>query len=317
MNPTPTPILGVLLTLAAVAMATTVGWLIAAVASLVIQRVGPSSVTARATLLAQARLMPLTLVLVMVPAQVVGFARFEAGRPESAGPLLIALAFLGVVFLADACITGLRSWRQTRQIVGAWRKSAVPITLPAWARRAWTIRRRFPIVAVVGIVRPQLFVARQVTAECTPRELAAIAAHEAAHVDARDNLLRLLFSVTPAVSIASRIAIPLERVWAVAAEESADEKARAQDSGLELASALTKVARLAADATPEALPVSALIRSDDLEHRVRRLLQSPTQPRALQWGWIGFSVALVLALALQTTTVLHKLHDAFELLVQR
>ena len=317
MNPTPTPVLGVLLAIAAVALATITGWLIAGFARLVIQRAEQLPVTTRATFLAQARLMPLMLVLVVVPAQMIGFARFEAGGSEFAGPLLLALALFGAVFLADALMTGMRSWHQTQQVLGAWRKSAMPITLPTWARQAWTIQRRFPVVAVVGIVRPQLFVARQVTAECTPRELAAIAAHESAHVDARDNLLRLLFSVTPAVSIAARIAIPLERAWAVAAEESADEKARARDGGLELASALTKVARMAAGVTPEVLPASALIRGDDLEHRVRRLLESSTQPRGRQWGWIGLSAALFVALALQTPALQHKLHDALELLVRR
>ncbi len=314
---TPTPVLGVLLTLAAVALATIAGWLVAALAGGVIRRISGLHATTRAAFLAQARLMPLTLVLVIVPAQMMGFARFEAGGPESAGPLLIGLAMLGAALLIDALANGVRSWRRTQQIVGAWRQSATPITLPAWARRAWTIRRRFPVVAVVGIVRPQLFVARQVTAGCTPRELAAIAAHEAAHVDARDNLLRLLFRLTPGVSIAAAIADPIERAWTVAAEEAADARARAKDGGVELASALTKVARMAADATPEILPVSAFIGGDDLEHRVRRLLESPARSRGFHWGWISVSCAVAIAIALQSTAVLHKLHDAFELLVRR
>ena len=313
---TPTPVLGVLLTLAAVAVATTAGWLIASLAGWMIQRSGLQATT-RATCLAHARLMPLTLLLVFVPAQMIGFARFEAGGPESAGPLLIGFAMLGVAFLADAFASGIRSWRQTQQIVSTWHKSATPITLPAWARRAWTIRRRFPVVAVVGILRPQLYVARQVTAACTPRELAAIAAHEAAHVAARDNLLRLLFRLTPGALIAARVARPIERAWVIAAEEAADESARLEDGGVELASALTKVARMAADAAPEPLPVSALIRGDDLEHRVRRLLESPAEARGFRWGWISLGLAVALAVFLQTAPVMRSLHEAFELLVRR
>jgi Zn-dependent protease with chaperone function len=271
----------------------------------------------RAALLAQARLMPLVMTLIIVPAQMIGFARFEAGDPESASPLLIGLALLGAAVLADAFISGARSWHRTRIIVGAWRQSATPITLPSWARRAWAIRRRFPVVAVVGIVRPQLFVARQVTDGCTPRELAAIAAHESAHVDARDNLLRLLFCLTPGVSMAGRLAEPIERAWVVAAEEAADERARLRGSGVELASALTKVARMAAESDPEPLPVSGLIQGQTLERRVGKLLEAHPASRGLPWGWIGLGLAVGIAISLQTAPVLRVLHESFELLVLR
>ena len=314
---TPLPVLGLLLTLAAVALATTAGWLMAGIGGWIIRRAHALRAVTRATLLAQVRLMPLVLTLLIVPAQMIGFGRFEAGGPESASPLLIGLAVLGAALLADAIISGMRSWHHTRGIVAAWRQSAAPLELPSWSRRAWTIRRRFPVVAVVGILRPQLFVARQVTLGCTPRELAAIAAHESAHVDAWDNLLRLLFRLTPGAWMVARIADPLERDWIVAAEESADERARLESGRVELASALTKVARMAAESEPEVLPVSALIPGGDLEHRVRRLLESPARSQGFPWGWIGFSLAVVLAVALQTTPVLFRLHETFELLVRR
>ena len=85
----------------------------------------------------------------------------------------------------------------------------------------------------------------------------------------------------------------------------------------ELASALTKVARLAAESEPEALPVSALIRGDDLSHRVRRLLESPAEPVGVQWGWIGLGLAVALAVILQTTPALLGLHEVLETLVRR
>jgi Zn-dependent protease with chaperone function len=314
---TPVPLLGVLLALAAVALATTAGWLMAGMFGWLIQRVTGMRAAARAALLAQARLLPLVITGLLVPAQTIGFLRFEEGGPESASPLLIGLAILGAAFLIDALVSGVRSWRQTQFIVRGWRRSATPITVPSWARRAWSIRRRFPVVAVVGIVRPQLFVARQVTARCTSRELAAIAAHESAHVAARDNLLRLLFRLTPGAWLAARVADPIERAWIVAAEEAADERARVQSGSVELASALTKVARMAAESEPELLPVSALIQADGLEHRVRRLLESETRSRAIPWGWIGLALAGALAIVLQTAPALIGLHEAFELLVRR
>jgi Zn-dependent protease with chaperone function len=313
---TASPLLGVMLAFAAVALAPMVGWLIAGIFGWVIARIRGLRATTRATFLAQARLMPLALMLLIVPAQTIGFARFELGGAESAGPLLIGLAILGLAFLADGLTSGVRSWRHTRIVVRAWRMSATPLTLPSWARRAWTIRRRFPVVAVVGVVRPQLFVARQVIAECTPSELAAIAAHESAHVDAGDNLLRLLFRLTPGASVAARVGDPIERAWMVAAEEAADERARSRDDGVELASALTKVARMAAESDPEVVPVSALIQGNDLAHRVRRLLESHAESSGIQWGWIGLGFAVVLGIILQTTPVAFGLHEAFEMLVR-
>ena len=59
---TPTPVLGALLALSALAVAANFGWIVAGLAGLVIQRVRHLPPTLRASLLAQARLMPLGMV---------------------------------------------------------------------------------------------------------------------------------------------------------------------------------------------------------------------------------------------------------------
>ena len=127
----------------------------------------------------------------------------------------------------------------------------------------------------------------------------------------------MLFRLTPGAGIAARVADPIERAWITAAEEAADERARVLGGSVELASALTKVARMAAESEPEALLVSALIRGTDLEHRVRRLLESEAQTRGIPWGWVGFALAVTLAIVLQTTPAQVALHETFELLVRR
>lgn len=316
---TPTPVLGVLLALSALALAASVGWIVAGLAGLVIQRVRKLPPTLRASLLAQARLTPLGLVLCLVSAQMIAFARFETGGGESAGPLLIGGALVGAALLVDAITTGVRSWRRTRLVVATWRASATPFIVPSWIRRAWIIRRRFPVVAVVGIVRPQLFIATQVAADCTGRELAAIAAHETAHVESRDNLIRLLFCVTPGARIVSAIGDRLEHAWMAAAERAADSRARRRADGLELAAALTKVARLAVDTEPEpeAMPASALIGGPELESRVRRLLEPAVDHHDCRFAWAPVALLVVAAAAIQMTPALAGLHELFELLVRR
>jgi Zn-dependent protease with chaperone function len=314
---TPAPVLALLLALAAVAIATVAGWVLAALAGSLLQRVDIVSAPVRASLLAQIRLLPMMLPLVVVPAQIAGFVRFEGTAPESAGPLLIGAACLGLFLLVDALWSGMKAAHHTRAILSQWRATAAPFRVPTWPRNAWLIRRRFPVVAVVGIVRPELFVDRRVADSCTAEELAAIAAHEAAHVAARDNLRRLLFSLTPGARLASSIGAPLEDQWTAAAELAADTDARRNSDPLDLASALIKVGRLTSRATPEAMPASAFIGSHDLESRVRRLLDPPVRSTRITAGWLPAGVLVTVAILLQTSPALSGLHELFEMLVRK
>ena len=288
---TPSPVLGVLLTFAAVALATLAGWLIAVICGWAIERSHGLRATTRAPLLAQARLAPLILMLLIVPAQLYRVRTLRSGRSGIGRPIVDRPGDAG------RCVP--RRWTHQRSAVVCGRRHSSSARgesrqLQSRCRRGPDARGRF---AAVFRWSPSLvwyghgLVAKQVTAECTPRELAAIAAHESAHVHAQDNLLRLLFRLTPGAGMAARLAHPIERAWIVAAEEAADERAQSRDGGVQLASALTKVARLAAESEPEALAVSTLIRGDNLSHRVRRLLESPAEA---QWASNGVRSASVL-----------------------
>jgi Zn-dependent protease with chaperone function len=185
-----------------------------------------------------------------------------------------------------------------------------------WSRPAWTIQPGSPVVAVAGVFRPQLFVARQVVTSCTAGELAAIAAHEATHVSARDNLVRGLFRLTPGAGIFRHLADRLERDWNAAAEEAADLLGSRSTSPLDLASALTKVARLATSAPARSLVVSALIGGSDLQARVRRLLEAPAPPRRHPAVWIPAIGLMAAATIVQSAPMLAVVHEFFELLVR-
>ena len=90
-----------------------------------------------------------------------------------------------------------------------------------------------------------------------------------------------------------------------------------RDGGVELASALTKVARLAADSEPEALPAARSSAATISRHRVRRLLESPAGATGVRLGLDRPRLAVALALVLQTTPARLGLHEVLETLVRR
>ena len=305
--------LGLLMASAAFTLGTATGWVVVAATMPFLNRLrGPAR--SRAVVLAQLRLMPLAIGIVLVVAQVSAFARFEQSRAESAGPLLITLAMFGFALAADAIWRAGRCWRATSALISRWRHEAEPLVLGPWHAPAWLIRPAYPVVAVIGALRPELFVAHQVVERCTAEELSAIAAHEAAHVEARDNLLRLLFALTPGAALCSWVARALERTWSAAAEHAADVAAGDRAGCLPLASALTKVARLA-PLPVQAVAASGLIGTSDLDARVRRLLEPSEQQRA-RVTWLPAATLLIAALAFQLPFFSAKLHDVFELLVR-
>src|SRR5262249_26007501 len=132
-----------------------------------------------------------------------------------------------------------------------------------------------------------------------------------------DNFLRAAFSITPGATFLGSLAGAIERDWSEAAELAADEKARRETSGLDLASALTKVARMAVGQSPAIGAGSALIGDMPLETRVRALLEPQAPERRLpvaSAAAAGWTATIGLLHQPQTLDGLHKL---FELLVRR
>lgn len=309
------PVIAALLAFATVAAGVGAGWLVMALAARLLPwpeaaRIGART---RASLLAQARLAPLSLTLVAVPLVQLAFWRFEpAAAQESSGPVLPALAGVGALCLAVVATRAWRALAATRAVARAWRAAGVRQLLPGWHGRVWVVDTAFPVVAVVGVRRPDLYVSAEVLRACSAAELSAIAAHEHAHVAARDNLTRVLFALAPA---AGRSAARLEQAWAATAEEAADVRARATGDGLTLARALTTVARLAlgAAAAPP-LAMSAFIGGDSLEARVTRLLE-PVRPAGRTFA--GFPASMLVPVALAVAIWgLPAVYDAAEFLVR-
>src|ERR1019366_10566357 len=116
------------------------------------------------------------------------------------------------------------------------------------------------LMALVGVLRPRLFVARRLLDALTAEELAASVAHEAGHRRAWDNLKRLAMRAAPDLLAITGIARGIERRWASASDHAADRRAAGDGpTRCALASALVKVARLTPPMTPLAEPISTLV----------------------------------------------------------
>jgi Zn-dependent protease with chaperone function len=240
------------------------------------------------------------------------FLMFEPPHDgERVGRALILIAALGAAQIVRIGVRLVRMLRLSRRFTTAWIPGARPIP-GHWGLPTFAIDAAFPVVALAGFVRPTLFVDRRVLAVCSPAELAAIAAHERAHVRGRDNLRRLLLGVCAGPASVTAAA------WREAAEEAAD--ARAADSAsraVELASALLKVARLAPTRSLEATALSTIHDGGNLEARIHHLLahDGPSQRTCATRVVLCAAGPVVALMALNASALLSSVHRVIEIVV--
>lgn len=252
--------------------------------------------------------------LFFVPA----FVLFE---PRDSGEQITA-AVIGVTLLAALPLlrgtrTAVSAWRSTRTRVAGWLDEAQPLRMrDPVSLPAFVVRAPFPVVAVVGVLRPFLVVSRAVLDACSGDELAAILAHEATHVARRDNFKRLLMRTAPDLLARTAAGRDLELKWQQASEEVADDGAGSRRS-LDLAAALVKVARLAQGHPAPPAMMAAFCRGGDIARRVSRLTaeRPPHRPERNGGRWLaGLALTATVALAL-ASGALPKVHAITELVV--
>jgi Zn-dependent protease with chaperone function len=237
---------------------------------------------ARARRLVVLRLLPPIFSLLAVGALVVpAFVWFEPrDTTERISLPMAALAGVGLLMLIAGPVRGLLSILSTWRLSRRWERSHDSLAVPGIALPAFVVDEPFPLVSLIGWLRPRLVVARSVLSSCDRDELAAVLAHEAGHNERGDPWVRLLVRASPDLLSLTPWADRMERLWAEAAEQDADERAArtGPTRAMDLASALVKVARLAGAGRPPAAAASALYRGDGVSQRVARLLEREPHP---------------------------------------
>jgi hypothetical protein len=233
---------------------------------------------ARARLLFQLRTLPgLCAAIAAFGIALPTFLWFEAAdTTERVNWTLGLAAAVGASFIGRGLWRAAAAWRATARVLEDWQRRGRPVEGAGLPLPAAAIEDPFPIVTTIGIWRPRLFIAERVLRECSPAEVAAMVAHETAHVSARDNLKRLLARMCPdPLGVGRR----LDRAWSAAAEEAADARAAGGNAGarLDLAGALIHVARLAIPAAPPL--ASAFYLGGSIDSRVRRLVDPDSRHR--------------------------------------
>ena len=250
---------------------------------------------------------------------------------ESVSKKLGALAIVSAIGVALALWRGVRSWRATRSLLRKWLDAATPIHLSEIDVPTFRIPHSFPIIAVVGMFRPRLFIAERVIESLSQEEMVAAIAHECGHLAARDNLRRTLIRVCRDMLAIIPCGRSIDRAWSENAEAAADEHAADRGSAvaLNLASALIEIARMVPAGARPSMPAGAFILGDETHGvmgRVRHLIdlavangnQHSRFPklatRALKTSVCVLTAIVVIILT--TSCALASFHDAMEQVVR-
>lgn len=266
------------------------------------------SARTRAEILFVMRIGPPVLAIVAIGAFMIpSYLLYEPHKTdESVSWKLGLLAGLSAIGVGLAIWRGVRTWLATRSLLNDWLANSTRIEFEAISVPTFVLQHSFPIIAVVGALRPRLFIADHVLESLSPEEIAAAVAHEGGHLAARDNFKRSVMRVSRAALLLIPCGRSLDRAWSEASESAADEHAAQQSSlvALNLASALVRIARMIPKGQRQQIPaaVSAFLSGDDspgVKVRVRRLVElAATDPRLLasNASIVRFVPWLVLAL---------------------
>lgn len=235
----------------------------------------------RAKVLFGLRVFPLSsaivyVLMLLIPAYIAHEPRTTS---EIVSPQLAVIAILSVVALVFALWRGFATWYTTRRLTIDWLRHAEPIKLYNVSIPAYSMRHRFPVIAVVGAIRPRLFIATQVLDSLNEEEIQAVMAHEQGHLIARDNLKRTIVRACRDVLMIAPCGNSLDREWTESSEAAADEHAahvKGASGALDLASALLKIARMMPVGVRATLPAGAFLVGEeigDVTSRVRRLAE--------------------------------------------
>ncbi len=184
---------------------------------------------------------------------------------------LIALISAAGMFLAAKRVFG--TFYVTRRTVGEWLKRSEKIVVENHSTHVYKLEHPFPVIAVVGVFRPKMFIASQIFEVLNEHELAAAIAHEKGHLAGYDNFKRMLLRVCRDLLILP-IGRSLETLWTETTEDSADEFAarEGRETALDLASALIKIARIVPPNSTPKMPLAAFLIEENNAQVAQRII---------------------------------------------
>jgi len=285
------------------------------------------SANTRARILFALRVGPPALAILTVFGLVI--PSYLIHEPRASGEIvsgkLAALALLSLLGVSLALWRGVNSWLATRTLLKQWLAGAIPIHIDELNIPAYCIDHPFPVIAVVGLFKPRLFIARRVLDTLSEEELLAALAHESGHLTAHDNLRRTLIRACKDMLTIVPCGRSLDHAWSENAEAAADETAAIRGSAmaLNLASALIEIARMVPAGGRPTMPIASFLLGNEIDGvkgRVRRLLdlaggtQTRTNSRYTRWvtRLACVSSFLVIVLILIHTSALTEMHDVIE-----
>jgi len=282
--------LGICLSLAGLLVINSLASLLVAIFWRVISPLAASwSTSTRAQILFLLRIAPGLCAILFVG--VLFIPSYLANEPRHTTEIVTAklglLAAVSLYGIALATWRGFATCLATRRLVRDWLKHAEPIQLENVSIPTFRVQHQFPVIAILGALRPRLFIAGQVFHSLAEEEISAAVAHENGHLVVGDNVKRGLLHACRNLLPIVPLGRSLERAWAETAESAADEYAAKGGASvaLDLASALVKVARLVPrDSMPAMFAGASLITEDlgSIRGRVLRLTQLAAQPKRPQ-----------------------------------
>jgi len=236
--------------------------------------------------LAPAALAALSVLVLCVPS----YLSFEPGATsEEVGLACVIAALLTAALFVISIVRAIRAVLSTSAYERMCVKSGSQFHSSAVSSSITVIDESWPVIAMVGVIRPRFVISRAVVEALSPDELDCALRHERAHRTSADNFKRLLLVLAPDVlPFASRAFSALDRSWVTFSEWAADDCAAADDPrrSVSLAGALVRVAQMGA--APRLSPLCTELVSgnstcvnQDLSARVDRLLHTPrVRPQA-------------------------------------
>lgn len=277
---------------------------------------------------------PVLAIIAIVVFMIPSYLAYEPhATDESVSWKLGLLAAISAIGVGLAIWRGLRSWLATRSLLKDWLTTSTRVELEAVTVPTFILQHSFPIIAVVGALRPRLFIASHVFESLSQEELVAALAHEYGHLAAGDNFKRSVMRVSRAALLIIPCGRSLDRAWSEASESAADEYAAQKSSlvALNLASALVRIARMIPKGHHQILPASVsgfLANSDELpgvKGRVRRLVElANADPQLLASNaslvrfvpWLVLTLMVVIAVTIESRPqVLAGVHHLVEQVV--